>query len=114
MILRKMALLVLLLTAPAVNAHSPLISTMPVDGAVLESAPDNLQLTFNGKTRLARLLLSRDGADIPLGKDHLMQKATQHDVPLPVLVDGRYQVRWRALSADGHIIKGTFAFTVGN
>ena len=114
MILRKMLLLVLLLIAPAVNAHSPLIATMPADGAVLESAPNNLQLTFNGKARLARLLLSRDGADIPLGNDHLMQKATQHDVPLPALADGRYQVRWRALSADGHIIKGTFAFTVGN
>ena len=114
MILRTMLILALLVVASAVKAHSPLIATMPADGAVLESAPNNLQLTFNGKARLARLLLSRDGADIPLGKDHLMQKATQHDVPLPALADGRYQVRWRALSADGHIIKGTFAFTVGN
>ena len=114
MIIRKVLLFVLLLIAPAVNAHSPLIATKPADGTVLEAAPNSLQLTFNGKTSLARLLLSRDGADIPLGKDHLMQKATQHDVPLPALADGRYQVRWRALSADGHIIKGTFSFAVGN
>ena len=87
---------------------------MPADGAVLAAAPDSLHLTFKGTARLARLSLAHDGADIPLGKDHLMQKATQHDVPLPALAAGRYQVRWRALSADGHVIKGTFAFTVGN
>ena len=114
MILRTMLLLALLVIAPAAKAHSPLVATMPADGAVLAVAPDTLQLTFKGTARLARLLLSRDGSDITLGKDHLMQKATQHNVPLPALADGRYQVRWRALSADGHIINGTFAFTVGN
>ena len=114
MILRNLLLLALLVMAPAANAHSPLVATMPADGAVLTVAPKRLQLTFKGAARLARLSLARDGADIPLGKDHLMQKAAQHDVPLPDLADGRYQVRWRALSADGHVIKGIFAFTVGN
>ena len=114
MILRTMLLLALLVMAPAAKAHSPLVATMPADGAVLAAAPDSLHLTFKGTARLARLSLAHDGADIPLGKDHLMQKATQHDVPLPALAAGRYQVRWRALSADGHVIKRTFAFTVGN
>ena len=114
MILRTLLLLVLLVIAPAANAHSPLLAAMPADGEVLDIAPDSLQLTFSGAARLARLSLSRDGVDILLGKDHLMQKATHHHVPLPALPDGSYQVRWRALSADGHIIKGAFAFTVGN
>ena len=114
MILRTMLLLALLVMAPAAKAHSPLVVTMPADSAVLVAAPDSLHLTFKGTARLARLSLAHDGADIPLGKDHLMQKATQHDVSLPALAAGRYQVRWRALSADGHVIKGTFAFTVGN
>jgi methionine-rich copper-binding protein CopC len=26
---------------------------------------------------------------------------------------GSFKVRWRALSADGHVIKGDFDFTVG-
>ena len=114
MILRTMLLLALLVMAPAAKAHSPLVATMPADGAVLAAAPVSLHLTFKGTARLARLSLARDGADIPLGKDHLMQKAMQHDVPLPALAAGRYQVWWRALSADGHVIKGTFSFTVGN
>lgn len=114
MILRTMLLLALLVMAPAVKAHSRLVTTMPADGAVLAVAQDSLQLTFEGTARLARLSLARDGADILLGKDHLMQKATQHEVSPPALADGCYKVRWRALSADGHVIKGTFAFTVGN
>ena len=114
MILRTMLILALLVIAPTVKAHSPLAATMPADNEVLAAAPDSLQLTFKGTVRLAHLSLARDGADIPLGKDHLMQKATQHEVPLPALADGHFQVRWRALSADGHVIKGTFSFTVGN
>jgi len=114
MILRTMLILALLLISPAAKAHSPLAATMPADSAVLAAAPDSLQLTFKGTARLSHLSLARDGADIPLGKDQLMRKATQHEVPLPALADGHYQVRWRALSADGHVIKGTFSFTVGN
>ena len=114
MILRTVLILALLVISPAVKAHSPLAATMPADSAVLAAAPDSLQLTFKGMVSLAHLSLARDGADIQLGKDHLMQKATQHEVPLPALADGHFQVRWRALSADGHVMKGTFSFTVGN
>lgn len=42
-----------------------------------------------------------------------MQIATQHVVVLPALSSGSFEVRWRALSADGHVIKGNFDFTVG-
>ena len=36
MILRTMLLVALLVIAPAANAHSPLVATMPADGAELE------------------------------------------------------------------------------
>ena len=52
MILRTMLLLALLVMAPAAKAHSPLVATMPADGAVLAVAPDSLQLTFNGTASL--------------------------------------------------------------
>ena len=39
MILRTMLLLALLVMAPAAKAHSPLVATMPADGAVLAAAP---------------------------------------------------------------------------
>jgi methionine-rich copper-binding protein CopC len=33
-------------------------------------------------------------------------------VPLPALAAGRYRLRWRALSADGHVVPGELHFTL--
>jgi methionine-rich copper-binding protein CopC len=94
-------------------AHSPLSKSMPADGETVSSAPAELQLQFRGEAKLVKLSLSQDGTDIPLGDSHLMQIATQHVVAVPALSAGSFEVRWRALSADGHVIKGNFDFTVG-
>ena len=99
--------------AAAAMAHSPLSKSMPADGETVSSAPAELQLQFRGEAKLVKLSLSQDGTDIPLGDSHLMQIATQHVVALPALSGGSFEVRWRALSADGHVIKGNFDFTVG-
>ena len=34
------------------------------------------------------------------------------EAPLPALAAGRYRVDWRVLSTDGHVVSGTFAFSV--
>ena len=99
--------------AAAAMAHSPLSKSMPADGETESSAPAELQLQFPSEAKLVKLSLSHDGTDIPLGDSHLMQIATQHVVALPALSAGSFEVRWRALSADGHVIKGNFDFTVG-
>ena len=99
--------------AAAAMAHSPLSKSMPADGETVSSTPAELQLQFRGEAKLVKLSLSQDGTDIPLGDSHLMQIATQHVVALPTLSAGSFEVRWRALSADGHVIKGNFDFTVG-
>ena len=100
------------LAAPAIE-RSPLSKSIPADGETVSSAPAELQLQFRGEAKLVKLSLSQDGTDIPLGDSHLMQIATQHVVALPALSAGSFEVRWRALSADGHVIKGNFDFTVG-
>jgi methionine-rich copper-binding protein CopC len=33
-------------------------------------------------------------------------------VTLPALASGRYVVRYRALSVDGHVVESSFVFTV--
>lgn len=109
---RMMLLLAMLLAAPSAMAHSPLAASVPVDGAVLTEAPGSLRLTFEGEASLARLSLWREGTEMALGTAHLMQMGTQHRVILPELPPGRYEVRWRALSADGHVIKGDFSFSI--
>ena len=94
-------------------AHSPLLSSSPADGEAVAAAPDALKMRFKGRARLVRFTLSGEAAgDIALGRDHLMIESQTHSITLPNLAADDYQVRWRAMSADGHVIKGGLSFTI--
>ena len=105
-------LLFLLLSLPA-SAHSPLLSSNPADGASVTAAPEAFKMRFKGMARLVRFTLSGEtSGDIELGKGHLMVEAQEHTIRLPALGADGYEVRWRAMSADGHVIKGGLSFTI--
>ena len=58
-------------------------------------------------------LTGADGGEVVLGKDHLMVEASHHRVILPPVGADSFTARWRAMSEDGHILKGEFSFRVG-
>jgi methionine-rich copper-binding protein CopC len=98
----------------AAFGHAKLLSTTPAANAQV-STPKTLTLSFNEPVRLAVLKLSSGGKDIPLTLDRGAPGAAQVSVPLPALGAGTYQVEWSALTVDdGHVVKGTFSFTVAN
>jgi methionine-rich copper-binding protein CopC len=109
------ALVVLLLPAVPVLAHSDLKSSDPADGATLVSAPAEVSFTFNEK------LLAQGNAIV------LTELATGTRLEVgPVEVDGdtvavawpeqgaggQYRAAYRVVSADGHPIDGSITFTV--
>ena len=98
----------------AAQAHSPMTSVTPADGARLTSAPATIEMRFRDPSRLIRFGLAGegDGADVALGDDHLMVEAVDHTVTLPPLGAGSYIASWRAMGEDGHVIKGRFSFTI--
>ena len=111
----RYALLALgLFLSSAATAHSPLIAVTPEDGARLPVPPAAIDMRFRDPSSLIRFALvgEGDGADIVLGDDHLMAKSADHTVTLPALAAGRYTASWRAMSQDGHVIKGRFSFNV--
>ena len=55
---------------------------------------------------------SAEGQDILLGSDHLMIDDKRHLIAIPALINGTYKTTWRAISEDGHIIKGDFSFQI--
>ena len=113
MIPRFIAGLLFLLIALPASAHSPLLSSSPADGASVTAAPEAFKMRFKGMARLVRFTLAGEiSGDIELGKDHLMVEAQEHTIRLPVLGADGYEVRWRAMSADGHVIKGGLSFTI--
>ena len=106
-----MAVCFLVLAVPALPAaaHSPLASSSPADGDSVTTAPRTIEMTFRGTEGLVRLALS---GEVDLGDGHLMIEKQRHTVSLPEIRPDEYEVRWRALSADGHVVKGSFSFTV--
>lgn len=106
-------LLAVSLQALPAAAHSPLISSSPGDGDVLAAVPKAIEIKFRGAVRLVRLALTgAQSGEVTLSEEHLMVEKQRHTVALPAIAADEYEVRWRALSADGHVVKGSFSFTV--
>ncbi|WP_245156066.1 CopD family protein [Nocardioides sp. 503] len=107
------ALLVLGTAAPA-SAHATLVASDPAEGAVLESAPERIGLTFDeavagvpdgvqvfdaeGESVASSSSVSGKELAVELGED---------------VGDGTLVVVWRVLSEDGHPISGSLSFSVG-
>ncbi|MFD7436859.1 copper resistance CopC/CopD family protein [Streptomyces sp. NPDC059861] len=111
------ALLLLGGAAPA-SAHAALGRTDPGDGAVLDSAPRHLTLTFTESVGLlddsVRVIDPENRPVDTGGAAHPGDRADTVRVGLPTgLADGTYTVAWRVVSADSHPVSGAFIFSVG-
>lgn len=111
------ALVLFLFATGVVLAHAELTGSDPADGAVLDRSPVRVQLVFSepvepdffsvevyasDRSRVDRRDARVSPADIRVLEASLAELGT-----------GTYTVVWRALSLDSHVIRGTFAFTVG-
>lgn len=94
-------------------AHSPLQRTTPVDGAVVDQVPPELSFVFGRDIRLTRVEWRLDGDQE--GEVDLHGAGgfgTEFALPFEGAGPGAYLIEWRGLSDDGHVQKGSFAFTV--
>ena len=101
------------------SAHAIVLESAPAPDAVLVRAPARVMLRFNSKIekRLTRVTLAAAGgpprpvsvASIGRGDDPEPDRIV---APLNPLPPGRYVIRYRVLSADGHITEGALRFTV--
>ncbi len=101
----------LALPAPA-SAHDELDSTFPRDGSHL-AAPRQVVLTF-AEPVLAlgnRIEVVGPSGQVVSGAPTI-QGSTLRAPLQPGLPAGAYRVTWRAVSADGHPVSGSFGFTV--
>lgn len=112
-LLALIGLLLLLPAAPA-SAHAVLVSSDPADGARVASAPAAVRLTFDEAVTVppdAAVVLSSTGARVGGGGVRLEGRTLV--VPLRAVVPaGVYQVSWRVVSADSHVVSGSIRFGV--
>ena len=109
---RVLPVLLLCVFAPALQAHAHLEESAPAEGSVLHGAPRQLVLRFSEPARLTTLTLEREGAAPQKIASLPGDSEARIVVSLPVLAAGHYRVRWRALSADGHVVPGELHFTL--
>jgi len=99
--------------APAVQAHSQLVSSDPEDGAELSRAPEEITLTFNEPLLpdFVRMIVTNPDGEIG---DLII---TTVDGPTAIatwpqnLVPGDWTVTYRVVSQDGHPIEGSIDFS---
>ncbi|WP_104141358.1 copper resistance CopC family protein [Arthrobacter sp. ZGTC131] len=100
--------------APA-QAHDALASTSPTDGQSITTNPGKVSITLNNppNTQLKGSNIIKvtapDGHVVSSGEPSVdgATLTTKAEIDHP----GKHTVAWRAVSADGHPIEGTFTFT---
>ncbi|MGW3580498.1 copper resistance CopC/CopD family protein [Streptomyces rubiginosohelvolus] len=110
----------LLAGAGPASAHAALTGSDPADGAVVDTAPKEVTLSFSeaiavGDDSIRVLDPSGKRADTQAEPKDLSEGSTvRYGVALHSgLPDGTYTVAWQAISADSHPISGAFTFSIG-
>ena len=108
------AALVALAFPAAASAHATLGRTAPQYGSRVDSSPKVVRLTFDQSVDALP-----DAIRVYDAKGRLLSGATRSSAdhrtiaaPVSRLARGGYTVRWRAVSADGHVVSGVFTFGV--
>ncbi len=104
---------------PAVgHAHARLVKSDPSARATIARAPAAVRLWFNERLEPVYSSASvRSEAGAELSREPAVVDAADPKLlklKLPPLAPGRYQVRYRVLSVDGHVVEDGFFFTLDN
>jgi hypothetical protein len=97
----------------AAAAHAQLLSSVPAADAAVTALPPSISLTFDDALTATSsfLVVDASGATVVTGAVDPATPVTM-TAPTPDMPNGRYEVRWTAGTPDGHIERGTFAFTI--
>ncbi|WP_422743871.1 copper resistance CopC family protein [Mycobacterium sp. WMMD1722] len=100
------------LSAGPASAHATRIATDPADNAALAQSPGRVSATFNEAMQDAFAAMTVVGPDGNLWSDGepQVQGAVVSVAVRPLGPAGRYTVNYRATSADGHVVSGSWGF----
>ena len=117
MLCRALACFVVIGLAPdQASAHAYLVKAVPAQRATIFAAPARVQLWFNERLEPKFCTVSlTDSAGKAVDQGDLKVAADdpkQLSVGLNPITAGTYQVKFRVLSVDGHVVENHFPFTV--
>jgi methionine-rich copper-binding protein CopC len=106
----------LALSVSPVSAHTVLVNSIPQSESIISSLPPEITITFAeelidiGNSNSVEVL-DESGFDVSQGAV-LVSGPTLSKALITSDKNGIYKVEYRAVAADGHVIKGEFTFTV--
>ena len=99
-----------------VLAHAMLVKAEPPRRAQLVQSPKDVRLWFNEeveKDYASLTLLDSAQAPVTESRPHIAADDPKAIVlPLPEVAPGKYTVKFRVLSVDGHVVDSSYDFTV--
>ncbi len=109
------ALVALTGTLAYAAVHTRLESSVPAADEVLSAPPERFELRFSGPVNDALSVVvltypSGDSVSLDVSSPEADAKVLIADTP--PLEQGEHLVRWRTVSADGHLVDGEFRFTL--
>ena len=95
-------------------AHAKMNASVPKDGETVTAGLSEIQLQFSKPLRLTLIHVRRvdDQKEIRVSSKLPTSFVDSAKVAVDVLQAGSYKVFWTAVSKDGHVMKGSFAFSV--
>ena len=107
-----------ILNSPAAQAHAALESTVPAKGAVVAKTTNKVTMHFGedilvikGKNPNSILVSDSRGKKVSFGTTIISGANISSALKAP-LSPGKYTVKYRVVSADGHVVTGSYTFTV--
>lgn len=113
----KIVALILLIVVSGSNAfaHSQMNESIPADGATIAAGLEQIELKFTDDLRLTLVKISRapeqDSGELSITR--IPKAFTSHvTLSVPPLEAGAYTITWTGVGKDGHVMSGSFSFSV--
>jgi len=107
-----------ILNSPVAHAHAALESTIPAKGAIVAKTTKMIVMRFaedilvlQGKKPNSILVTNSSGKKVSLGNVTIAGAKITTALKVP-LSPGKHTVKYRVVSADGHVVAGSYSFTV--
>jgi methionine-rich copper-binding protein CopC len=107
-----------ILNAPAAHAHAALVSTIPAQGAIVAKTTNKVTMHFGedifviaGKNPNSIVVSDSRGKKVSFGSTTISGAKITTALKVP-LSPGKHTVKYRVVSADGHVVAGSYSFTV--
>ena len=111
-------LLISVVSTPSASAHAALESTVPAKGAIVSKTTSQVSMLFGedilvikGKNPNSISVTDSKGKKVSTGVAVVSGTKISNALKTPVSA-GKYTVKYRVVSADGHVVSGIYTFTV--